>query len=59
MGAGKDGQGNDPFLVQRNPPWIVKNKTSEIRPFLFVLFCFLGPHLQHLEVPRLGVQLEL
>ena len=27
--------------------------------FLFSLFCFLGPHLQHMEVPRLGVKLEL
>ena len=27
--------------------------------FLFFLFCFLGPHLQHMEVPRLGVELEL
>ena len=28
--------------------------------FLFVcLFCFLGPHLQQMEVPRLGVWLEL
>ena len=26
--------------------------------YLFV-FCFLGPHLQHMEVPRLGVQSEL
>ena len=26
--------------------------------FLF-LFCFLGPHLQHMDVPRLGVKLEL
>ena len=26
---------------------------------LFVLFCFLEPHLQHMEVPRLGVELEL
>ena len=26
--------------------------------FLF-LFSFLGPHLQHMEVPRLGVELEL
>ena len=22
-------------------------------------FCFLGPHPQHMEVPRLGVELEL
>ena len=26
--------------------------------FLF-LFVFLGPHLRHMEVPRLGVQWEL
>ena len=26
---------------------------------LFCLFCFLGPHLGHMEVPRLGVVLEL
>ena len=26
---------------------------------LFVCFCFLGPCLQHMEVPRLGVGLEL
>jgi len=25
----------------------------------FVLFCFWGPHLQHMEVPKLGVELEL
>ena len=27
--------------------------------FLFCSFSFLGPHLQHMEVPRLGVQLDL
>ena len=28
--------------------------------FVFAFFlCFLGPHLWHMEVPRLGVQLEL
>ena len=30
--------------------------------FLFVclfVFCFLGPHLRHMEFPRLGVQLDL
>ena len=29
--------------------------------FIFILFvyCFLGPHLQHMEVPRLGSALEL
>ena len=33
-----------------------------IAAFLFVclfLFCFLGPHLRHMEVPRLGGQSEL
>lgn len=27
--------------------------------FVFVSFCFLGPHLQHMEVPWLGVESEL
>ena len=27
--------------------------------FWFVLFCFLVPHLQYMEVPRLGTELEL
>ena len=26
---------------------------------LFVCVCFLGPHLRHMEVPRLGVESEL
>ena len=27
--------------------------------FFFFFSCFLGPHLWHMEVPRLGVELEL
>ena len=27
--------------------------------FLFLFFCFLGPHLQRMEIPRLGVESEL
>ena len=27
--------------------------------FFFFFFCFLGPHLQHMEVPRLEVESEL
>ena len=27
--------------------------------FYFILFCFLGPHPRHMEVPMLGVELEL
>ena len=32
------------------------------RPSLYsdiLFFLFLGPHLQHMEVPRLGIELEL
>ena len=25
---------------------------------VYFFFCFLGPHLRHMEVPRLGVELE-
>ena len=27
--------------------------------FFFFVFCLLGPHPQYMEVPRLGVELEL
>ena len=27
--------------------------------FIIIIFCFLGPHLQHMEVPRLGFESEL
>ena len=29
------------------------------RIYFFIYFVFLGPHPQHMEVPRLGVELEL
>ena len=29
------------------------------KEFFFFFFCFLGPHPQHMEVPRLGVKSEL
>ena len=32
--------------------------TSRLFAFFF-FFCFLGPHLLHVEVPRLGVKSEL
>ena len=38
------------------------NKNHEFKPFFFLfiyIFVFLGPHLRHVEVPRLGVELEL
>ena len=30
-----------------------------LKSFLFSFFCFLGPNLRHMEVPRLGVKSEL
>ena len=34
--------------------------TTRVSVVLFVFcFCFLGPHPRHMEVPRLGVELEL
>ena len=40
------------------------NKSFRLLPhvvdfFLFFFFCFLGPHLRHMEVPRLEVESEL
>ena len=38
---------------------LVKNQlTINMCLFLF-LFCFLGPHMQHMEVPRLGAESDL
>ena len=34
-------------------------RSLEVLFILFYFFGFLGPHLQHMEVPRLGVQSEL
>ena len=34
-------------------------KTRLFFLFVFWFFIFLGPHLQHMEVPRLGVKSEL
>ena len=33
--------------------------SSALNTLFFFFFCFLGLHLQHMEVPRLGVELEL
>ena len=49
-----------------NPPQIIQNQYIFLfcfqisnKLFSFFLFLFLlGPHLQHMEVPRLGVKLE-
>ena len=37
-------------------PRVERNRSA----FYFILFfCFLGPHLQHMEMPRPGVELRL
>ena len=54
-----------PQLQQRwilNPLSQARNRTcasSETMPDAFYFFLFLGLHLWHMEVPRLGVKLEL
>ena len=47
-------------MTKRNKKICVKDLFANIHgTALFIhLFCFLGPHPWHLEVPRLGVQLE-
>ena len=39
----------------RNAQW----KNLQKFFFFFFFLVFLGPHLQHMEVPRLGVEVEL
>ena len=44
-------------------PWVWPKKKKQISEFInkafFLFFCFLEPHLWHMEIPRLGVKLEL
>ena len=36
-----------------------ENCGTKVFCFCFVLFVFLGPHLRHMDMPRLEVKLEL
>ena len=45
----------DPFLLYPRGPAAQRGEVS----ILFIFLVFLGPHLQHMEIPRLGVQSEL
>ena len=39
---------------------MMNKKSSFVLPdLIFFFFCFLGPHIQHMKVPRLGVKLDL
>ena len=36
-----------------------RNQNRDLTDDFFFFFVFLGPHLWHMEIPRLGVKLEL
>ena len=38
---------------------LIREKSVTDESFFFFFFRFLGPHLRHMEVPRLGVKSEL
>ena len=44
-----------PKLGYHSPSWSFSASGEKTLFF----FCFLGQHMQHMEVPRLGVELEL
>ena len=51
-----------PIGWMSSPPWMLSelHATEIVRIFFFFVFLlFLGPLPRHMEVPRLGVQLEL
>ena len=39
--------------------WLGLGRENTFASFVFVFVLFLGPHPWHVEVPRLGVELEL
>ena len=47
------------LLQSQSPGHLCLLCLSRCNFFFFFLFCFLGAHPRHMEVPRLGVQLEL
>ena len=65
--AGRLGQGTNASSISARrlnsilqiPQAIGKGTGSQSLHFLSVFFCFLGLHLRHMEVPRLGVQSQL
>ena len=51
--------GNHKFVLEVCESVSVCNKLICIIFFFFVFLSFLGPHPRHVEIPRLGVELEL
>ena len=46
-------------LISHLSPLLSLLTTKKLIFFIFLFFCFLGLHPQHMEVPRLGVESEL
>ena len=49
---------SQPFQREFSCPWTLLKRKPGVGLFS-VLLCFLGPHLWHMEVPRLGTEMEL
>ena len=45
--------------MKHGAPFVILFNTVLVASLLFLFFGFLGLHLCHVEVPRLGVELEL
>ena len=48
-----------PRTQHPHPPKIILNSALISVSSIGFVFVFLGPHMQHMEVPRLGIELEL
>ena len=56
----KEDQGSIRSIVMLSETGKVQNSyLIDYYFLLFLFFCFSGPHVRHMEVPKLGVQLEL
>ena len=53
------GRGNGEFLFNGDRVLVWENKKFCFFFFFFFFLIFLGPHLRHMEVPRVGVESEL
>ena len=45
--------------VKSREPWAHRSTAIFLFFFFLSFFCFLGPHSWHMEVPKLGVKLEM
>ena len=59
QGQGRSSGASDPSSSSCNTVCIHSEWPVPIPFWSLNIFCFLGPHLQHTEVPRLGVKSEL